>query len=542
MRYLKKYWLEILVFGIVLAVFLIDAAPGMTWIDTNSDGVHLTFASKYLYPAHKGSAPLYLLLGHLILNIPFGTEFWRMVLISVFGSFGGAILIYLIIRHHLKNISHNRLYALLGVVLFSGSALVLSQTVIAKYYSLVTFFGLLAYYLVLKEKWKSSVAAIGAGIATHPIIVFTAIPLLIFNFKQYWNWKRALVIVPLLMFYLYVPIVAHLNNPPNMWGNLTPRSQILDTISTASMLSGTLAIYDFPKRVLDTIGLLGLSLGFGLIVIILYLVNTKRWWRNQLFWMFALPIIYFSSDLAPQTYVYLFPTIAFGSIIAAIYLSQNKKWLSIVTAIIAVGLFAYNANYFDIGRTLDKNLSANNFYHNELPKIPDGEMLMPQYGWEWAMIYSYNKNEHRNIIPIAVDTVVSTAYRNALANDGVKFADVGVADKNNLLQKQNELARSIVELNDDVWTTMSTTPETYGSKVVKTNGDTSLVVKIPPQPPGEWHFKPSNPYNMITGAIEIKEWNFITMSNQNMFYVSIIALGGAVFVFSFASLFRKKRE
>jgi len=535
MRFIKKHWPELVVFGVILAIFLICQSPNMTWVDTNSDGVHLTFAARYLYPAHKGSAPLYLLLGHLFLYLPFGSEFWRMGLISVFASFADAVLVYIIIRKQT-----NRWYALLGTVIFAGSALVLSQTVIVKYYSLVTMFGLLGYYFVLKSKWKSSIAALGAGAAVHPIIIFAALPIFIFN-KGIRNLKRLLLLIPFAMFYLYVPIVARLNNPPNMWGNLTPKSQITDFISTASMLSGTLAIYDFPKRLFDTIGLLGVSLGVAFLVIIIYVVKTKGWWKNQLFWLFAVPVGYFLTDLSPQTYVYVFPAIAFGSILAATYLPKLKIQWAIATAVVAIGLLGYNANYFDIGRTLDKNLSATEFYTQELPKIPDGQMLMPRFGWEWAMIYVYDKNEHRNIIPVSVDTVVSPMYRQTLTQEGVKYADVGVAAQNEILQKQNALAASIVQLNDNVWTTVPTTPETYGAKVVPTNGDTSLVVKVPTNPPGEWHWKLSNPYDMITGAIEVKEWNFITMSNQNMFNVLLIGSGGLLLILWIASSVRKKK-
>ena len=63
--WLKNYWPEVIIFGIIFGLFLNNLAPDMTWINTNSDGVHLTYAAKYLYPAHKGSAPIYLLLGQI---------------------------------------------------------------------------------------------------------------------------------------------------------------------------------------------------------------------------------------------------------------------------------------------------------------------------------------------------------------------------------------------------------------------------------------------------------------------------------------------
>ena len=297
----KKHWPELLAFGTILGVYLMDCAPSWTWINTNSDGVHLTYAAKYLYPAHKGSAPLYLLLGHLFVQIPLGTEFWRMALISVIGSFVGAIFVYLIIKEHLKWNDKARWFALVGTLVFAGSALVLSQTIIVKYYTLCTAFGLLAYYLALKKHYNWSMVALGAGFATHPIIVLMAVPIVLFN-KEMRNWKRLLLLAPFTLFYLYVPLVTKFNPSPNMWNNLTPGSQITDFTSTLFMLTGGLAIWDFPKRIFDTIGILGVSLGLALIPIVVYFARNKKWLKSQLFWLFILPIGYFATDLSPQCF------------------------------------------------------------------------------------------------------------------------------------------------------------------------------------------------------------------------------------------------
>ncbi len=516
--WLKRYWAELLCFSIVAGVLLNNAAPSPVWINTNSDGIHLTFAAKWFYAAHKTSAPLYLLLGHLFLYIPFGTEFWRMALISVIGTSIGSVFIYLIIREHLKEQKWARLYALIGVVIFAGSALVMSQSIIVKYYSLTTMFGLIAYYLLLRKRYTWCMVLLGAGIATHGIILFTAIPLFVFN-KKLRKWSSLVILAGFALFYLYAPLVARFNPPPiNMWGNLTPSSQFVDVYSTMAMLSGGLAIYDIPKRILDTIGILGVSLGMALVVIIVYFIRTQRRWKSQLFWMFSLPIIYYLVNLAPQTYVYVFPSIAYGAIIACIQLPKMKRYWLVATAIVAIGLFYFNVWYFDIGKQLDPNLSATEFYTQELPKIPDGQILMPQYGWEWTATIIYNQEEHRNIVPVCVDSVASSAYREVLAQEGIKFDDVGVATQWDSFQKQNELAASIVRLNDNVWTTVPTTPETYGAKVMQTNHDESIVTKVITESPGQIHWKPSNPYSMITGAVEIKEWNFITLSTYSCLF------------------------
>jgi hypothetical protein len=73
---------------------------------------------------------------------------------------------------------------------------------------------------------------------------------------------------------------------------------------------------------------------------------------------------------------------------------------------------------------------------------------------------------------------------------------------------------------------MPTTPETYGTQVIPTNGDISLVTKIATEKAGQIHWKPSNPLLFITGALEVKEWNYLTLSNWNvMFFAGLASIG-----------------
>jgi len=94
MNWIKRYWVEVSAFGVILGVLLLTLSPGITWMNTDSDGAHYIFAAKYLTTAHHMSAPLYLLLGHLFLKIPIGADAWRMGLMSVLGTMGSAVFIY----------------------------------------------------------------------------------------------------------------------------------------------------------------------------------------------------------------------------------------------------------------------------------------------------------------------------------------------------------------------------------------------------------------------------------------------------------------
>ncbi len=525
---MKKWWPEILVIGVIFGVLLVDVLPSYTWVNTDSDGIHYVYSAQYLYPSHKTSAPLFLLLGRAFLFLPFGTEAWRVGLISVLASTVTSIFAYLAIRHYA-----GRVYALVGTLIFGGSALVISQSTIVETYALVTMLCVGAYYFSLKKRWWLCSIMLGLGLAVHTLALVVVILIMIAN-VDFRCWEYGGVIIAFLLFYLYIPITTAINHPPDMWGNTTMGSFLKDNWSTTVMLFGGLSLWDFPKRVLDTVGILGVSFGLAIVPITVLLKK----WKSLLFWLFITPIALFATNLAYQTYVYVMPSIAFGAIMAGVGLSRMKPQWAYAVGAVAVGLLIFNANYFDIGRTIDPSLSATKFYREELDKIPDGQILMPQYGWEWASIYPYNKRENRHIVAVDVDTLVSPIYQEQLKAQGILFEDNLDKDTST---RQAFIAASIVRLNQNVWTTVTTDAESYGSRVAMARDNMESINKLPTEPPAQWHYKPSNPYDFITGAIEINEWKFITWSNKNMLLVVALAIYGYGAYYFAMGMFRKRK-
>jgi len=263
---LRKYWAELLVFGSIAGVLLICMIPNISWINTDCDGPHYIYAAKYLYPAHKTSAPLFLLLGHAFLWLPLGTEAWRFALLSGIATVVTAVFIYLIVR----NRTGNKWHGLAGAVIYGSSALVISQSIIIETYALVTMFAVLAFYFAEKKKWLWCAVMLGAGGAVHHLIGIPLLALLVFN-KELRSWKYVGTMASFLLIYLYIPITKAVNSPPDMWGNVTPKEFIADNLSTMLMLWGGLSIWDLPKRMLDTVGLLGVSLGLALVPIVWFI-------------------------------------------------------------------------------------------------------------------------------------------------------------------------------------------------------------------------------------------------------------------------------
>lgn len=297
---INKHWLEILTFGAIFGVMLVCLSPNITWMNTDSDGAHYILASKYLTTAHHMSAPLYLLLGHLFLKIPLGTDAWRMGLMSMMAGLATAIIIYLIVRHLLQGKQRARWYALVSSVVYGGSALAISQSTIVETYIPATMCGVLAYYLALRKRWIWASVSLGVGLAIHPFLAFIVWAVMFFAFREMRNWRRYTVTIAFFAFYLYIPIVAHVNPNYDMWGNETAGGFFGGTLGMVLMLTGGLSMWDMPKRFIDTVLILIAGFGLGIVPLVWHFIK-QRTWRSSLLWLTIIPPIYFAINLAAET-------------------------------------------------------------------------------------------------------------------------------------------------------------------------------------------------------------------------------------------------
>lgn len=532
MKRFLKHWPEILVFGAILAVLLVCVAPGMTWINTDSDGPHYILSAKYMGVAHNTSAPLFLLLGRLFLFLPFGTDAFKMGLISVLATTICSVLIYLSVKRLLFGKPRRRAFAIIAALIYGSSALVISQSTIIESYSLATMFMVAAYYMTIKRKWMWSSVFIGLTWAVHTLFGLTIWIVMFIQYRELRNLPMILLTVVFLGFYAYVPIATKLGNVPSMWGNSTFFGFLKNNFGTMWLYVGGLSIYDIPKRIIDTSLMLLYSFGFGTFVLIWYYIK-KRTVKDSLLWLTLFSIIFFICNLSAETYVYMITSIAFGSIAIGVALSKlNVRW-AYVTAAVAIALMGFNANYFDIGRTLDPNLSAQKYYDEELTKLSDDDIYLGG-GWTWAIVYLYNKENGTNITSICTDVLPSTEYLDILESNGIKLTRT---DSENWIDKQWLVAKSIAEQNDNVWISKEIIPSQYEYEIVPAKENMELITRWfgkEVEPQIAW--KPSNPYKFITGALEVEEWKFIVLSNHNIRFAIIcisFTLGAYVLVLKY---------
>ncbi len=555
LRFIKKYWPEILVVGILAFAIFRATATGLTWMMVDSDGPEYVMDAKFFLTAHHTSAPLFLLLGRLFLLIPFGADYWKMSLMSGIFTLASCLFIYLIVKQLVEK--HARFYGLLASVIFGGAALVIAQAVIVETYAVVTFFSVAAYYLVVKNQWYWASAMIGAGIVVHHLMLLTYIALFIFHkelrpfdFKPSFkiaHWKPFAISCSFLAFYIYMPLSIMFSEQLNMWGNTTFLDFFKNNIAVFNMLVGQLPIYELPKRILETFGILGISLGLAMIPVAYFLIKQKTWKSEWLF-LFGLPVIYMTSDLAVQVAKYAEASIAWGAIMAVMVLSRVNWKYTIPIVLSALTLLVYNSWYFDI-KHLDPNLSAQKFYDEQISKMQDGDVFVTMGAWEWIEVFLYNKETGHKINPICIGILASEDYQNLLRDKGIKvdslMTDVQPgSDSHDLNEKQVAVAMSIVSLNDRGCTSRSTDPATYGAEIVPARGNEHLITQwvgqknVIPQ----WRWKPDDPRAIISGSIEVEKWNFILQSTYSCMFFAEFATFGLFLNCLINRLFFKKKE
>jgi hypothetical protein len=217
-------------------------------------------------------------------------------------------------------------------------------------------------------------------------------------------------------------------------------------------------------------------------------------------------------------------------------------------------MLGFNANYFDIGRTLDKNLEATEFYTVELNKVPNGGVFLAKQAWEWAMVYLYNKENGRNIIPIVTGNLSNVDYMKLVQGMGINLTIPTHLDSLHSLDVQNEVIDSIIKNNSAVWISYGTDEKDYGGAITEINNhnpkevefaENDLIISeisIEKASSSTIKWMPNNPYDFITGRIEVTQWRLETLSNYNCLMFLMLGFIGFAGVWFFQKIVLEKKE
>ena len=376
-----------------LGYFALLCAPNLTWLCTCCDGTIYLRSAKYFVLSHSTGAPLFNMLNWLVVRIPLGTEFWRLAMLSVIASSLTAVLLYLIARRYTSGWK-----TYLPSAIWLGSGLVVSQSTIVETYALVTLTMVLAYYLHITNHNKLKYLACAADIGIHHLIGFVLIPLIITDYMNKKSLKPALLSLIGIAFYaIYLPLA---NREPYVWIGGETLHDYFVYFTNATGLLGGLAILP-PNDLIIRLQDFGLIIvgGFAvaLILIVYSLIKEFKSKEYLLPSLFLLPLIYYLTDFASQTYVYLMPSFAFGALLATKHTDTTvpmlKSYIPKLALVTACLLIVFNVQLYDIGRTLDPKLTCLQFYE-QLDSV-DRDALV--FGRGWQVVWLYNDDNATNI-------------------------------------------------------------------------------------------------------------------------------------------------
>jgi len=405
-----KIFVAMVILGLSLAYFFYLMAPDMTWANVGYDAPNYVASAEELRLSHPSpGSPLYNLFNAgWIRMLPGDNSFWEIGLVSVISSSLIAMLLFLISK------------SIIPTLVWLASGVVVSQSTIVESYTLVSLFMLGAYWLYKSEKRFLAYSLLSFGVMVHhlaiiPIIIFAIRDLwLYFNVPEDTTFVQALTgkdkpsLKPFLGILVAVPLLAYIplaNREPFIWiGGESIGDYYRYWFSQGGLLGGLSVVpyNDLLERVGDFLIVVLGSVGIVLPFIYLSFKKSKDW---LLVALAITPMIYYATNLAPQVYTYVVPSIMFVGLLAAgkvdwSNISKIRPILivNIIPLLVLPSLVGLNIVWYN----QDSSSSALTFY-NSLDKLPkDSFVWSGSRGWEKQTVELYNYRNSTNIDTINV--------------------------------------------------------------------------------------------------------------------------------------------
>ena len=353
-------------------------SPQMSWANAGTDVGDYLMSAKYLMVSHGPGHPTYTIVSRLWLEVLGGMgDVYALSLLSAMSAALASALLYWLSK------------SIVPSLIYMASMIVVGTATIVDMRAMTILSGLLAYGLHRSGRHTLKYAPL-AGIHIFGVfygLVFVAWDIL----KEKRPAWRAVIpfglsLTPYLLLYA--------GNVPSPW--LQDRS--LDSwrayFAYSSGMANGLPIWppDIAVTRLTDFGALMLaSLGAALVPLAYGVRDLLRRGEWLLPVLIALPILYYTTSLTSQPYVY----IAFGTPFMALVAyegMQSVPWRRAAVSAAVLGatmLIAMNAATMSIGRALDPGLMAQRYYE-ALDTLPDGAAVDTEYrGWELIMLTYY---------------------------------------------------------------------------------------------------------------------------------------------------------
>ena len=388
---MRKYWKEVLFFGIVTAYYIVGIAPDMTWLSQAGDMFDYVIGAQNMWTVRPTGYPTYILLGWLFERLPFN-PFWNLGLFSALSSVATCVFIFLTI----KLLSSNKLAPYLGALTYAGAFIVWTQSVVTEVYTLTALLMVMATYFALRGKWYVCAAVLAVSLGTHHLVVFAIVPLLVYLLYQ----KRKGLTSARTLVCLGIGalgMLAYLQTQLCLVGQETTTGagrMVMNMLGTLGFLY-TLPLNYTWWRLTEFIPLLLTSVGTGLVLLAFLKWDKKTVLLTALA---VLPISYYALGFLPLWTMYMVPGIAFLSILIGVGASRFPyKRVLPVFLIVPVVLMVLNITFYDLGRSVDPEPTTARQFYTQLEEIPDGAIFyIHTWGEPWLVTYYYLvENDYR---------------------------------------------------------------------------------------------------------------------------------------------------
>ena len=305
--FIKKYWKELLFFALYLVILLYCKSSDITLMNSGNDCFSFLYGARFLEALYP--SPLYMLLGHIVANLPFGMDGGNLVLfLSVIPAWLSSIFVFM----SLRKISDNKIAPWIGSSMLAGSYMYFSQAVIVEVYALMSFLFALSFLFVTYKKYTLSNVAMGLAMCAHYVTCF--LPFVAFliwdkEFRKKWYWAVFVWMIITVPYYLLVSKF--------YWnGDVSFINSIYSTISTMT--------YQMSRGFsgLGHIFVIVMTFGLSLIPILLFSRDIKK--SGLFLIMLLFPSLYFFVGRADYMFVQFVPFVPYYAIMAGLGISYIK--------------------------------------------------------------------------------------------------------------------------------------------------------------------------------------------------------------------------
>lgn len=346
---------EILLFGMIAAIYTICCAPDLTWINVNCDSFYYFTGAAYL--TDWGAQPLYKLLGHLALMFPLGADGWKL---AFFCSVIPAIITVILIFYVIRKQTNNRYAPYIGSLAFAASVVIISQATVQDLYSMATMFIMGAYLAAMYNKSKTALILMGLGFLTHWITVIPSIAALVLWRRDL--LKRSYILAPFILAPFILTHFFSNYSTLSYWGSLLN-------------LLFTVPLDEIPQRILDTVRIVIVVGALAWLPAWLYL---REWRRSYPFLIIiGVPILYLLTCFAIDGYVQMYIGTAFLAVAAGLGVDKLKtRHLEKVILGFSCVMLLIIPAFWDIGRTIDESPTTARQWIEQIKETPNGSIIL----------------------------------------------------------------------------------------------------------------------------------------------------------------------